>query len=150
MPSPRTTLIRGLMLLGIALGVGILLWKDRAPSSAETVIPQMAKVQTPSRASFRWQDHAQTPPPKGMVCAECHADIVAQWSPSQHANANRLVKDTPLKPGSSSYGGVESTISVDFLLEQQGLNGFTFEGTPVAVIGVEPLIQPLVEVPGGR
>jgi predicted CXXCH cytochrome family protein len=148
--SKTATTFRVLLLLVIGIMVGVFLWMERSPSRPHTVIPAAAKVSNPEESVFNWRDHAQTPAPEAAICAECHAEIVAQWNPSQHALANRLVEDTPLAPGESEYGGVRTSISESLELVQDGLNGFRFEGEPVAVIAVEPLIQPLVLTTNGR
>lgn len=148
--STRNRTFRFALLLLVAAGAGFLFFQERSPTGEEAFVPALAKSEHPDPARFVWQDHAQTPPPEGMICAECHADIVAEWNPSQHALANRLVEDTPLAPGTSEFGGVTTTISDQLELVQEGLEGFQFEGTPVAVIGVEPLIQPLVLTTNGR
>jgi len=148
--SRPSCLFRLFLLLFIGILVGVFMWMERSPSNPQTIVPKTVNVSTPLKTEFNWRDHAQTPAPEGTVCAECHAEIVAQWSPSQHAHANRLVEDTPLAPGASEFGGVTTTISEDLELVQNGLNGFRFEGDPVAVIAVEPLIQPLVITTNGR
>ncbi len=65
-------------------------------------------------------------------CAECHKEQFSEWQGSQHAHANRLVTPEIDNP------------------RIEKLNNPEWPGDPVAVIGVEPLIQYLVEVSDGR
>lgn len=136
---------RSILLLLVFGGIAFLLLREK-PVKVAAYLPR----KTVEAEVWDWRAHSHTPPAEGAACAACHAEIVAQWTHSQHANANRLVENSPLRPGYSHYGGVETVIDEDLRLEQQGLEGFTFSGSPVAVIAVEPLIQPLVLTTNGR
>lgn len=138
---------RILLMLMVTGGVMYLLLREKS-QTIRNYIPEEEAM--PAERGFDWQAHSQMPPAEGARCVNCHAEIVAQWETSQHARANRLVKDSPLQPGRSHYGGVTTEIGGDLELVQQGLEGFDFSGTPVAVIGVEPLVQPLVVTTNGR
>jgi len=138
------------MILGLVIGgVGFLLLREN-PKDDSSFLPKEDYSSTSEGSAFDWRAHSQMPPAEGARCVDCHAEIVAQWERSQHAHANRLVKDSPLKPGSVSYDGVETLITENLELQQSGLDGFEFTGKPVAVIAVEPLIQALVVTTNGR
>jgi len=75
-----------------------------------------------------------TPPDEARNCVACHANEVADWKDSHHANANRLFNpQTDL---------AELTVG--------GQNGVGTVYRPEAVIGVTPLVQYLIPFPGGR
>jgi predicted CXXCH cytochrome family protein len=82
------------------------------------------------------------PPAEGGSCAACHADIVALWSSSQHARANRLLADATFAPGTVKHADVTSKIDAGGRVSQT--EGHRFDGQAVAVIGVEPLLQLLI------
>ncbi len=138
---------RILLLLVVGGGVGTLLLREK-PQEETTFTPE-AKQQDPGN-KFDWEAHSQMPPAEGATCADCHAEIVSQWEHSQHANANRLLKDSPLKPGYSHYEGVKTLIDEDLNVSQTTEDGFEFSATPLAVIAVEPLVQALVPTTNGR
>jgi predicted CXXCH cytochrome family protein len=150
---PKETTERGimkilgrlLMLLLVLGAIAYMLIREK-PDASPVYLPKMEAAS----ADWDWRAHSQMPPAEGASCVACHAAIVADWEHSQHANANRLVEDSPLKPGHSRFGEVVTTIHEDLRLEQEGLEGFRFDGQPLAVIAVEPLIQPLVLTTNGR
>ncbi|MDA3872346.1 MAG: ammonia-forming cytochrome c nitrite reductase subunit c552, partial [Kiritimatiellae bacterium] len=144
---PRSGCLRWTRILPLALvagGVGWLLWRE-APKGEQTSF----RVDTEQKVA-EWRAKSPMPSAEGARCVECHAEIVAMWEKSQHARANRLIADANLAPGTVDFGGVKTRIGEDLSLEQDGLDGFHFEGMPVAVIGIEPLVQPLVETSNGQ
>lgn len=99
------------------------------------------------------------PDPAAESCAACHRAIVDEWLTSQHANANRLVSDekdrAAFDPASTlKHGSFATTMS------RSGKDRFTFKTVfsnqapdiyrAEAVIGITPLRQYLVSMPGGR
>ncbi len=88
------------------------------------------------------------PPAEGAACAACHAGIVEEWSRSQHARANRMLRDAEIQAGRLSHEGVTTEVDAAGGVRQTG--GYRFEGKAVAVIGVEPLLQVLVPTERGQ
>lgn len=98
---------------------------------------------------------AETDP---QTCTACHAETVAQWHDSHHALANRLVS---LPEDKAAFSPPRQLISGDSQWE------FSLSGgqphiayrygadakqsyRPVGVIGIDPLIQYLIPLPGGK
>lgn len=139
-------LSRLVLLALVAGGVGWLLWRE-APRE------NRASYGVEAEGEPDWRTKSRMPPAEGARCVDCHAEIVAMWEGSQHARANRLIADADLSPGTVEFGGVSTRISESeegLSLFQKGLDGFRFEGSPVAVIGVDPLVQPLVVTSNGQ
>ncbi|WFB36525.1 tetratricopeptide repeat protein [Kiritimatiellota bacterium B12222] len=144
---PFIILGRTAALLMVFGGVSYLGCREQHPSETQAYTPPATQSIT---EQFDIVAHSQMPPPEGATCVDCHAEIVSQWEQSQHAHANRLLKDSPLQPGHSQYGDVETLITEELEIQQNTESGFSFTGTPVAVIGVEPLVQALVLTTNGR
>ena len=87
---------------------------------------------------------------EAATCASCHSDIVDHWRPSHHALANRWIDQVELAPGQVEYGDVRTRIDEDTNLVQAGSEDLDFSGRPVAVLGVDPLVQPILEFPSGH
>lgn len=99
------------------------------------------------------------PDPAAQACAQCHADIVAEWASSQHANANRLVSDALDRaafdpPTTLAHGSFITTMARtrdgDFTFSVAFSNQPAATYIAEAVIGITPLRQYLVTFPGGR
>ncbi len=140
---PLSLLVRGICLLLVFAGIGVLLFRE----SDEADEGYSLKPEDLTQTSLSL--HSEMPPAEGMNCRACHARIVAQWESSQHALANRLLKDSPLKPGVSRFGNVNTVIDDSLRVKQTRDDGFEFSSLPVSVIGVEPLVQALVETERG-
>jgi predicted CXXCH cytochrome family protein len=148
---PRLSL---LLLIILCIGIGIvfllrpaLLSKkaEKASSSFSTMEEALAH-------------HSLIPSQHSQSCKQCHQQAYEQWEHSQHAWANRLLdpqKDvaafsqaTKLTHGASTF---EPQIHEnDFELVVTDAQGKTEHFQALAVIGVEPLLQYLVALPGGR
>jgi predicted CXXCH cytochrome family protein len=135
--------LRGVLLTVVFGGVAVLVMKERdQPVTTSTYRPEPTSDATPYPSAETLSESAQ--------CVACHAWEVNLWQHSQHALANRWIADANLTPGTALYGGVETVMTEEGELRQQAPDGFQFEGKPVAVIGVEPLVQPLVVTEKGR
>ena len=80
------------------------------------------------------------PSPDVQACAACHLAEFESWMKSQHAVANRLVDEDVDGARFQSGPAIFVTDSNDVAAAHK----------PLAVIGVEPLIQYLVPTEGGR
>jgi tetratricopeptide (TPR) repeat protein len=87
---------------------------------------------------------------EAATCESCHSDIVEQWARSHHALANRWIGQVDLAPGEIVYGDVRTRIDGDMNVLQDGVGDFDYAGRPVAVLGVDPLVQPILEFPSGH
>jgi len=140
---PLSLLIRGICLLGVFAGIALLLLRE----TEDPVEDYRLSPEDLTQVSLNL--HSEMPPAEGMNCRACHARIVAQWESSQHALANRLLKDSPLQPGSVQFGSVTTDVDDSLRVRQIREDGFRFEAVPVSVIGVEPLVQAVVETERG-
>lgn len=101
---------------------------------------------------------ALPPDPAAKNCATCHAQAHEQWLLSQHARANRRVDaslDSPAfqperKLVHGSFVTTMSKAGSNFVFAVSFSNRPAETYVAKAVIGIEPLRQYLVEVPGGR
>ena len=91
-------------------------------------------------------------------CKDCHKEIYAQWSETDHAQANRLIAS--LKDRSAfttnktiSDGGAQFTLSGDdqhIVMAEATSHGTYLIHRVEMILGSRPLWQPLVAAPGGR
>lgn len=92
-------------------------------------------------------------------CRQCHAQIYAAWATTDHALANRPMADATeqIKAAFRDHPEIKGG-GADILLkwdnagpEMTDLQGAGHPGyRPKAILGAEPLWQPLVELAGGR
>jgi predicted CXXCH cytochrome family protein len=99
-----------------------------------------------------------TPPDEARNCVACHAQEVADWKDSHHANANRLF-NPQTDSAAFQHGGTFSANGSKTILQTDNGNttiavvepgGTRTVYRPEAVIGVTPLAQYLLPFPGGR
>ncbi len=90
-------------------------------------------------------------------CAECHAEIVAEWENSHHALANRLVdfpRDSAAFQQRQNLSLGERNVSTSIrgqslVFKENGKNSIEV-AAPVGVIGYDPLIQYLIPTGNGK
>ncbi len=168
-PAQRAVIMRVTMIVTIAVAIGLsgaafLALSDRDVSTSSPAMEPVAATALPTN-SVELAPPGAAPPPdrvhsrsgagksagsEATTCATCHADIVDHWRTSHHALANRWIDDVELAPGQVEYGGIRTRIDADRNLVQADPNGFDFTGRPVAVLGVDPLVQPILEFPSGH
>ena len=144
-------LILAVVALVVLLNGALAWWMLRPPEWGRAVpVSSVLPADLALRSAF--------PPAGAQDCKACRLEAFEDWSPSQHAHANRLVSplldEKAFNPTRSFQEGLLTTqVSEErgrFVVRQ------SFEGAPpsfhraVAVIGVAPLIQYLAPFPGGR
>ena len=98
------------------------------------------------------------PSPDVQACAACHPAEFESWMKSQHAVANRLVDaevdaahfQLEQSVANSALRTSTAWTEEQFSIVETDSNDVAATYEPVAVIGVEPLIQYLVPTEGGR
>ena len=101
---------------------------------------------------------AETPAYVGSaVCADCHADVTADWDKSDHAKAWTLPDETTVlgdfDNAEFEHGGQLTRFLRDgdrFLIETEGPDGVRRAYEVVGVAGIDPLQQYLLSPEPGR
>jgi predicted CXXCH cytochrome family protein len=90
-------------------------------------------------------------------CAQCHADVHAAWSATDHANANRPVSERERAAFTMTrlIAGGGSKFELGWEDGHPTMTVLATGGAPQAhrveaILGAKPLWQPLVSAPGGR
>jgi predicted CXXCH cytochrome family protein len=90
-------------------------------------------------------------------CASCHQREAQAWNASQHAHALQHASDVTVlgdfKGAKFIKDGIETTFlrrDAGFLIHTAGPNGVSGDFEVKFTLGIEPLQQYLIEMPGGR
>jgi len=117
--------------------------------------PRIAQVTSPAVISKALLQVLGTPPEEPRSCVQCHANEVADWKESHHANANRLF-DPATDLAAFRRSRYFNAKGLDTKLEYEpgtaavsvtGTNGSRTVFHPEAVSGVTPLAQYLLPCP---
>src|SRR5271170_440164 len=142
-------LFAGLLAMALAFGLGVAWSKSHSqreqPVYVDVIPLDLMKV-------------SGTPPEEARNCVACHAQEVAEWEGSHHANANRLFNPQTDSAAFRQGGTFSASGSKTILQNNDGVISIALvkpDGArevyhPEAVIGVTPLMQYLVPFPGGR
>lgn len=91
------------------------------------------------------------------ACAGCHAGQAAEWRESQHHHAMQPATPATMlgdfSEASFDYAGITTTFARNgdrYIVRTDGPDGQLAEFEPAYTLGVAPLQQYLVELPGGR
>ena len=157
-PPPRLPQRRSAVPLLIALAIATALgvwWFRRATPQPEPQAARAAATGVPE-PGLRSDEGATFV--GASTCVECHAAESQRWRDSMHARRDgRLPTTTLLRrrlhDEPSALHGVTSTFSRDgsrFIVRTDGADGATHDFTAAYTLGVAPLQQYLLPIPGGR
>src|SRR5271165_3714337 len=147
--SSIVRLLTGGIVVALVSILGAAWWKSHTSRKQPVHVAVIPLV--PGRASG-------TPSPEAANCVACHASEVADWKASHHANANRLFNPETDSPAFHRGATFSAYGSKTILQADNGIatvSVLTPDGArtvyrPEAVIGVTPLMQYLLPLPGGR